>query len=211
MPIDLAIFGRLRPYLYHLTDERNLARIRRTRVLESAGSLASRAGLTEILDRRRREHRPILIDDEIVILRDQAPLHEGNMRLDEGWDFPRLVRHINDRVFFWPGGADGPISYGLRHFGRYESESPAIIRVRFDSFLDVNSGQQLRFSKCNSGSPRWSRGIPGSRGANTFVPPEEASFRPAHVVEVTVCGEVVLPDDTEIGARPGGPWSPFLQ
>src|SRR5687768_10866263 len=110
MPIDLGTYASLRPFLYHLTAKENLARIVRTWRVESAVALADRAGRPDIVLARRRAHVPVEIAGETVLLRDQAPLHRGNMRLDEGWSFEQLVQHINERVFFWPGGADGPIS-----------------------------------------------------------------------------------------------------
>jgi len=203
---DLDVYGRLRPFLFHLTDSGNLSRIRRTRSLESTTSLATRAGNEHILDKRRVAHVSVRVDDSLVSLRDQAPLHRGNMQFEEGWSFERFVRHLNDRVFFWPGGEEGPISYGRRHFGRYEIESPSIIRVRFDSFAAVNPQTELLFSKCNSGSPRWSRGIPASRGARTFLSPAEAPFVAAQVVEVTIVEGARLPDDAAVGEKLDGPW-----
>jgi uncharacterized protein DUF7002 len=210
MPLDLAAFGRLRPYLYHLTARENLARIRSTRRLESAATLMQRAGRIDLLDMRRREHVAVTVEDETVMLRDQAPLHAGNMQLDPGWSFAQFVRHLNKRVFFWPGVAGGPISYGLRHFGRYEPEAPVIFRVPFSSLVAANPQIELLFCRYNSGSPRWSRGIAAPRGATTFVRAADASFGPAHVVEVTAIDGVQLPNDITQGQLPQGPWSPFF-
>ncbi|GLC28299.1 DUF7002 family protein [Roseisolibacter agri] len=209
MPFDLTTFGRLRPYLYHLTAAENLPRIRRTRVLESAAALARRAGRAELLRERRRDHVPVLVDGEPVVLRDQAPLHRGNMALDDGWTFAEFVEHLNARVFFWPGTAQGPIAYGQRHFGRYEAEHPAILRVPFAALVAANPGWDVRFCRFNSGSPRWTMGRAAPRGAATFVPADGAAFGAAQVVEVTVCDQVVLPDETAVGERLAGPWRPL--
>jgi hypothetical protein len=152
----------------------------------------------------------LTVEGETVLLRDQAPLHAGNMQLDSGWSFARFVRHLNDRVFFWPGGEGGPISYGLRHFGRYESEVPVILRVPFASLVAANPQLELLFCRYNSGSPRWSRGVAAPRGATTFVPAANAVFGPANVVEVTALNGVHLPNDSAQGQHPQGPWTPLF-
>jgi hypothetical protein len=185
-------------------------RIRRTRCLESAAILARHAGRVDLLDARRREHVAVTVDGETVLLRDQAPLHAGNMQLDPGWNFAQFVRHLNDRVFFWPGSAGGPISYGLRHFGRYAPEAPKILRVPFDSLIAANPHLELLFCRYNSGSPRWSRGVAAPRGSTTFVSSTDAAFRPAQVVEVTALHHVQLPSDTAHGQLPQGPWNPLF-
>lgn len=206
MPFSTADFAQVRPYLYHLTATWNLPRIRRTRRLESAAVLARQAGRPDLIEARRRDHVELSVHGEQVSLRDQAPLHAGNMRLDPMWSFAQFVRHLNERVFFWPGTLAGPISYGMRHFGRYEIEQPSILRVRFTSLLEENPDLEPRFCRYNSGSPRWNRGVASPRGESTFVPAAEASFRPAQVVEVTAVGSVILPEDTQWGAVPAGPW-----
>jgi hypothetical protein len=206
MSFTLDALARLRPFLYHLTSFDNLARIRRTGELESATRLVVRAGEHELLDTRRRGHVSLVVEGETVVLRDQAPLHAGNMRLEDGWTFARVVRHINNRVFFWPGAESGPISYGLRHFKRYEQESPVIVRVPFLALLQANVGVTPELCRYNSGSPRWSRGVAAPRGEKTFVKPDVAPFRAAQVVEVTFPNVVRLPRATSVGQRPGGPW-----
>ena len=69
-----------------------------------------------------RRPQPVRLDlgGRIVEVRDQAPLHKGNLHFDEGWSMARLVEYLNGHVFFWPGGADGPIDYGRRHWARQE-------------------------------------------------------------------------------------------
>jgi hypothetical protein len=210
MPLDLRDFSRLRPYLYHLTAEENIARIRTTAVLESAAALAQRAGQNAVLISKRNLHVPIWIDGVEVLLRDQAPLHRGNIRLEGGWTFEDFVRHLNEHVFFWPGRADGPIPYGIRHYGRYAEEPPQILRMLFQDLQLANPIVQLRFSRSNSGSPRWSRGIPAPRGPNTFTLASSATFGPSQVVEVTAMEALVLPVNTEVGPRPNGPWRPLF-
>ena len=48
------------------------------------------------------------------------------MRVPNGFVFEDLVEILNGRVFFWPGAVGGPISYGVRHFERYQNEKPVI-------------------------------------------------------------------------------------
>jgi hypothetical protein len=209
VPFDLLGYGRLRPYLYHLTARSNLSRVRDGRTLESAASLAARAHQSALLEVRRPTHVPIVVEGEQVVLRDQAPLHAKNMRLEDGWTFERFIAHLNQRVFFWPGREDGPNDYGWRHFARYESEKPVVVRVRFADLVESNPQVAPLFAKFNSGSPRWSNGEPPYRGSRTFVPAETAPFSASDVVEVTFQGHVFLPADTEVADAPGGDWSPL--
>lgn len=207
MSIDLAAFSSLRPYLYHLTAAENLQRIKRTRSLESAAVLADQAHNPDLVGTRRRAHVVVHIDGEAIIIRDQAPLHEGNMELESGWTFEQFVRHLNQRVFFWPGNEAGPISYGRRHFSRYAPENTVIIRIPFCPLIKANPTATPLFSRCNSGSPRWSRGVAGSRGPNTFASASAAGFRAAQVVEVTFVDRVQLPDGSVWSYELAGSWN----
>src|SRR4051812_19487213 len=116
MSFELEAFARLRPYLYHLTSQTNIERIRRTWVLESAARIFEAAGRPDLKRSRRRAHVTLGDGEDSIIVRDQAPLHRGNMSLDENWEFEDFDEHLNERVFFWPGDSCGPISYGLRHY-----------------------------------------------------------------------------------------------
>jgi hypothetical protein len=206
VPFDLDTYAALRPQLYHLTARSNLPRIRAGRQLESAASLATRANQAALIEARRAAHVPILVDGEQVVLRDQSPLHARNMRLDDGWTFERFIAHLNQRVFFWPGSVTGPNDYGWRHFGRYESEQPVLVRVPFPELVRANTQVAPLFAKCNSGSPRWSGGAAPARGPRTFVPAADAPFTAGDVVEVTFQGHVQLPAGAEVSDRPDGTW-----
>ena len=207
MPFDLPAYGSLRPYLYHLTARANLPRIRHGGVLESAASLAQQANESAIIEARRATHVPLVVDGARVELRDQAPLHARNMRLEEGWTFERFIAHLNERVFFWPGRDSGPNDYGRRHFARYETEKPVIVRAAFASLIDANPEATPLFAKFNSGSPRWSGGAPPVRGSRTFVAADVAPFSASDVVEVTFHGRVRLPSDAMVADSPDGEWS----
>src|SRR5258708_7499627 len=193
MPFTLEALQRRHPVLYHLTARTNLERIRSTGRLESAAPLLSGAGEQGMTIRKRPKHLCISVGGQSVSLRDQAALHERNMRLEDGWAFDDFVRYLNEQVFFWPGGETGPNEYGVRHFARYASENPVIIRVPFASLVARNPATAPRFSKFNSGSPRWSAGVPPRRGKGTFVAAAAADFGPGAVVEVTFEGSIFLP------------------
>jgi uncharacterized protein DUF7002 len=130
MTLDIAAFVRSRPYAYHLTSRNNLPSIVTNRRIDSAATLILKDGRTDLLRRRRPEQVVVKADDHEVSLRDQEPLHRGNVILRGGWSFDDLVEALNSRVFFWPGTADGPNDYGRRHFGRYRVEEPVIVRLR---------------------------------------------------------------------------------
>src|SRR5688572_6196850 len=129
MTISTDDLVRLRPYLFHLTASSNIAAIGRARKLKSAACLLTEAGRKELIGVRRKLHLPVQVNGSQVQLRDQAPLHAGNMDLSKGWRFEDFVAHLDGRVFFWPGNRSGPIAYGRRHYERYASERPTILRI----------------------------------------------------------------------------------
>ena len=148
----------------------------------------------------------IKIGEDIVRVRDQAPLYEGNVELPFRYTFADFIESLNSRVFFWPGNSDGPISYGIRHFERYRDERPVIIRVSVESVMKANPDAEPQFCAYNSGSPRCSNGKKSRRGPDTFTPAAAFVGVPTNVVEVTFDREVSLPADLEVGSSPKGPW-----
>jgi hypothetical protein len=199
-------YAGLRPYLYHLTDRSNLARIRETNTILAAARLMELAGRVDLLRIRRRGHERLNIGQESISTRDQAPLHEENVELINGFSFEDLVESINRRSFFWPGTAAGPISYGVRHFQRYQKEHPVTLQISFQSLLNVNRGVDPLYCKYNSGSPRCSGGNKSPRGPDTFLPAARFNGTPSQVVEVTFDIPIALPADVRVGNRPAGPW-----
>jgi hypothetical protein len=169
-----------------------------------------RAARTDLLRRRRTRHEPVVVGGAEILVRDQAPLHKGNLQLLDGYSFEDFVESLNRRIFFWPGGPGGPISYGVRHFERYREESPVILRISFQSLLKANPSASPQYCKYNSGSPRCSDGNKSPRGPNTFLSIHDFSGTPSQVVEVTFDREIQLPKDSEFGANPKGPWRPLL-
>jgi len=72
-------------------------------VLESTAAFLERAGRLDLLRARRRSGERVTVDGIQVHLRDQAPLHAGNVDLPANWSFEDLVELLNRQVFFWPG------------------------------------------------------------------------------------------------------------
>lgn len=195
-----------RPYLYHLTDSSNISQMARTRCIAPATVLFERAARPDFLRRKRDKPERISIGRDVIVIRDQAPLHKGNLSLPAGYTFEEFVESLNRRVFFWPGTAASPISYGIRHFDRYKNEGPAILRLTLASLLAANAFANPMFCGYNSGSPRCSYGVRSPRGPKTFLPAAEFEGTPGKVVEITFDSELALPFDTEVGSCPTGPW-----
>lgn len=159
---------------------------------------------------RRPGYERVTIGNTLILLRDQAPLHRGNLKLPNGFSFEEFVESLNRRVFFWPGTTKGPISYGLRHYERYRQESPVLLRINYQSLVQVNPSAVPLFCRYNSGSPRCSNGRKSPRGPDTFVPTTDFKGTPSQVVEVTFSSEIELPAHTKFGTKPNGPWSFLL-
>jgi hypothetical protein len=210
MPFTLARYTQLRPFLYHLTARVNRSRIEELRRLESAAVLFDASRRVDAVRMRRRTHMSVELGTYQVLVRDQSPLYAGNVAFAKGWDFADLVADLNRRVFFWPGGTLGPISYGQRHFARYVTEKPIIIRARTDALFQSNPDRAPLFCRYNSGSPRCNGGRRSPRGPDTFLSAERCQYRPADVVEVTFLDTVTLPPDAECAEHPSGPWRPLF-
>jgi hypothetical protein len=200
------LYQNTRPYLYHLTDRLNLTHILETNRLYPAAALMETAGRNDLLQARRISHERITVGKAVIMVRDQAPLHRGSINFDDGYTFDRFVESLNRRIFFWPGTVHGPISYGMRHFERYEEEGPIILRVLFQSLLAANPSAEPRYCGYNSGSPRCSYGNKSPRGVSTFLRADEFGGTPSKVVEVTFNEPMILPADTKYGRHPSGPW-----
>jgi len=135
-------------------------------------------------------------------------LHQGAIAFEVGWDLARLVAHINEHVFFWPGGLRGPIGAGLRHYEHYHSEGPVMLRVNTRCRLALNPDLVPLFSKHNSGAPRVVAGRRSPRGSRSYLTSGEFVGSVSDVVEVAFRGPVAVPDDTEFLESYSGPWGP---
>lgn len=209
MPFTLAEFAALRPWACHLTSAGNFPSIRASRQIQSAAVLIGLAGLPHLLTWRRPGHRPIQVHGTEIQLRDQQPLHAGNVALHDGWRLSDLVNSLNQRVFSWPGTSDGPIRPGQNHFAHYQSEGPKILRAPMLDLLKGNAGLTPLFCRFNSGSPGYSNRTAGPRGSNTFVSAGKFIGRPSEVIELTLSPSVALPASVQWGLSAFGPWPAF--
>ena len=206
MSFTNAQFAKTRPFLFHLTDQNNVPAIARSRILYSASLLMQQSGDSHFLRRKRPEHVIVRIGGTAIKIRDQQPLYAGKASLEENWQFENLIEELNRRIFFWPGNDNGPVDSGVRHFQRYISEDPVVLRIATEDILSINSDTIPMFCKYNSGSPRCSKGLGSPRGPNTFLPCNEANFTPSQVVEITFEKQVTLPTDIYISNSVTGPW-----
>ncbi len=209
MAFTLEHFATARPFLYHLTSRQNICHIQSDMMLKPSSALYSEAGQSVTARTIRRGHRLIRIGERSIELRDQDPLHAGNIAFSDGWDIGTLVRHLDDHVFFWPGLEDRLVNAGQRHFERYGHENPVILRVAFQELHGTNNGVEPLFCQYNSGAPRCSRGNRIPRGPDTFLAANRFPLPPSRVVEVTFKATVRLPPSIQAGLNPSGPWQPL--
>lgn len=190
-------FAQLRPFAYHLTARANLPAIERTRRLDPAAAIFTRANRQDLLRTRRRGMTTIPIGADKVIIRDQDPLHPGNCALTHGYSFEDLVELLNSFVYFWPGTAHGPNDYGRRHFARYAKiEDAAVLRIPTASLFAANPTLTPHASAYNSGSPRCNPqagGRKSPRGPDTFQPFPAFPHTPGKAIELTFKAPVALP------------------
>jgi hypothetical protein len=205
MGFQIDEFINLRPFLYHLTAQENLVRLRACRAMVPAGELMKRAGQIDLLRVRRKGHEVIEVGGQRISLRDQKPLQSKNIALPKGYTFEDFVESLNSRSFFWPGKADWLVPSGAAHFKHYEKEAPVIIRVQTQSLIEANPHVVPLFCRCNSGATGC-YGRKSPRGPDTFLSAAEFKGTASNVVEVTFDNEIALPVDTEYGRHPGGPW-----
>lgn len=214
MGIELAKLTALSPYLYHVTYQSSVSRIRRLRRLESADALLKAGGQLEWLRKRRGSMIRFVVDGESIVLTDQLPINEKKIAFQEGWTLPDLIEAINRRVFFWRGSDAGLLRSNQGHFGKYENagNQMVFIRVLFQETNRLNAERGPELCKHNSGAARQYDGEPIPRGPKTFVRPPEADFQRGEVQEVVFCDFVALPDAAEVCVGSWeGPWEPLFQ
>jgi hypothetical protein len=204
--LELERYATTRPYLYHLTHRDNLKHIREMARLLPAATLMELAGRTDLMRIPRRAHVELAVAKRVIGLRDQKPLHEGKMRLPNGYTFPQFIESLNRRLFFWPGDENRPINSGMRHFECYKKEKPIILRIDFEQMLRINPSARPLFCRYNSGSPRVTSGIKSPRGPDIFLAAHDFQESPCKVVEATFESEMILPPNTQFALHPSGPW-----
>jgi hypothetical protein len=206
--IDLKLLSQKRPFVYHLTSNSNLPSILSSKALLSASVLleqADKTGLKSHLRVRRANHLPIEIKGRTLLIRDQRPLSERALQkcLDAGLTFEDYYELLNNRVFLW-----ATVSRLCRHYDRYRSEDPVLLRFRTAELLRLNPNAE--FSRINSGATRANShlgGIAPRRGRETFQIAANCAYGIASIVEVTVRQKCMLPERFELGSNPEGPWN----
>jgi len=204
--MELQTFLDKTPYLYHLTDRKNLNAIIKGGRLISTVGLVNMAGMENaevFLRTRRAEHSVIEIDGIDHYIRDQRPLNRAlDKCLTDNWTRGDYIYHLNDRVFLWPNLKRLEI-----HFGRYEDEQPVIMRFSTGDIFELNDHAEI--THINSGATRPSGVFGGKaapRGKNTFKKIEDFELTAVRVAEVTFPGFCILPASFHIGNSPDGEW-----
>lgn len=142
---------------------------------------------------RRKRDLTVEVDGEPVVLRDQAPLLEGHIRWEQGWDLSRFVTALNQRVFFWPGRCDRPSSRaGANGAAFLEISGVVAVLVPTDGILDPGVTPKVELSRYNTGGPRTTAGVKSPRGDSTFVSLGAWQGPPSLVREVAVAGSLDL-------------------
>src|SRR5262245_17521055 len=149
MPVDLARFSELRPYLYHVTARENLDSLRRRRGIDCAAALMRRCNRTDLLRWRRTSSMTLHDDTDTFVLKDQHPLVEANIDF-RGCSMQEFVEYLNEHVFFWPGRIDGPIRAGLNLHAHYEHETPGVLRIPTRDLVATNSDVEALFCEFNA-------------------------------------------------------------
>lgn len=201
--MDLQKFIHERPYLYHLTSEKNTSNIIKGKTLYSANTLIDMSDSVNnqrFKSTRRLIHQEIGIKDEVVSLRDQRPISEKALAkcLTHNWTVSDFLHHLNDRVFMWP-----TLERLWRHFNRYEQEKPIIFRFSTREIIDANP--HVKFCRLNSGATRansYLGGKPPERGKDTFMPAHLFNFSVRDVAEVTFEKQCLLAGPITIGTKP---------
>ncbi|WP_207516094.1 DUF7002 family protein [Longitalea luteola] len=204
--MDKQEFIKKTPFLYHLTDSRNLDFIKHQKKLLSTSEIVAISGIAEaddFLKSKRPQHSILVVNGVNVFIRDQRPLNKALEKcLTDNWTPADFIYHLNRRVFMWPN-----IKRLAIHYGRYESENPIIFRFNTNDILALNG--HVEFSKINSGATRPSATLGGKaapRGKDTFQTFEDYSFNISSVTEVTFPQYCILPQQFEIGSSPNGDW-----
>jgi hypothetical protein len=208
MPFSIEEFGRLRPFLYHVSDRENLRALQATRRLGTAASVIRSANRPEWLALRRRDAVHLDTPDGRVVLKDQRPLIAANMELTTEWSLAEFVEYLNSFTYFWPGNDRGPIGPGQRLLDHYEPDGPLVLRVATDDLLRDNAPMIPEFCAFNSGAPRYHSGKRAIRGPHLFKSAVEFPRRASEVVEVAFRGDVLLPAATLIRSSSG--WASFF-
>ncbi len=204
-------FIKKHPYLYHLTDARNVVNINKVGRIFSTNTISNLAGTNnpdELLSKRRAQHEMISINGTKIHIRDQRPLNKAlDNCLTDGWSAADFIRLLNQRVFLWPN-----LKRLTIHFDRYSHENPIIFRFLSEDILQMHP--EAQFSRINSGATRPTGALGGKaalRGPNTFQEALEYEHPPRTVAEVTIPTFCNLPVAYWMGDAPWGPWKKVVR
>ena len=209
--MDVQKFSRLRPFLYHLTDRKNLNNIIETKKLFSTKKIVENSNISnkrEFLRTKRKGHRAVCSNGINYNIRDQQPISMIALPkcLSDGWNPGDFIEHLNKRVYFWC-----TLERLKRHFNRYLDEKPVILKFLTSEIIELNK-DNVEYCRINSGATRansYLGGIAPMRGAKTFLKGDLYPLTPGSVVEVTVCFECILPENYYLTEYPGGPWKAY--
>jgi hypothetical protein len=209
--MDAEALARIRPWAYHTTTPVNFEAIKHWRKLRSARQLLTGTPHAHLLDKRRLETERVIIEGVPVEIRDQRPLQKGHIEFEPDFSFEVLLSELNDRVFFWPGGADGLRERGRAYLRRYASQGKTVVlRCLLRELLGLNEDRRSYVSACNSGAPRSNpKSGYAARGWSTFQLLNDASFKPVVVQEISFRSEALLPANTEWARSFDRKWRPL--
>lgn len=200
--MDVKKFQSKRPYLYHLTSDKNLANILKGKLLLSTKEIVKLSKTSdEILRRKRPVHITIEKGEIFFHIRDQRPISEKLLSgcLLDGLTLEEYYELLNERVFWWP-----TIDRLTKHFNRYAFEKPKIICVKTFELFDINA-ENIEFSRLNSGALRANSYLDGKapgRGRSTFAPADKFDYGIGSVAEVTFLNQCKLPTKIQILQTP---------
>ncbi len=213
MGITLDSLTEMSPFLYHVTYEVALERIRRLRQLESAAALMEAGNQLCGLRKRRDSMVELMVGGDTIVLTDQRPINEKNIAFQDGWVLSDLIEALNRRVFFWRGSNEGLLRSNQGHFKKFEKAGHRLVflRMRFDETNRLNAERGPELCKHNSGAARQYNGKPIPRGPKTFVQPDDADFKKGDVQEVVFRDFVIVPTMAEACTGSwSGPWQPLF-
>jgi len=205
--MDLKEFIEARPYLYHLTNRKNLDIIFDERRMLSTKTIAhtvfDKKKAKEFLRTRRPAHETVTLNKRTLHIRDQKPVIVTvlSKSLTDG-DSGDFIELLNKRVFWWP-----TLNRLNRHYNVYAAEKPVILRVETAEMLKLNPKPE--FCHLNSGATRCHPAHGGHaplRGSNSFLYAKDYNMSIASVAEVTFIDECDLPETIWTASNPDGPW-----
>jgi len=199
-------FVRRWPFCYHVTFTPNIARIREAGMLYAAQTLLRSAG-HPALRHRREADMTIRIDDRSVVLRNQRALDPCALALPADCSLGDYIAFLNERAYFWPGTASGPVDDALRLWASHAAgDPPAVVRVPSLWLVDANGDAALQVADCNTGASWMEGGRKAYRAPRRCRHVVDFSGDPEAVNEVSFRHAVRLPRSTQVAASCRGGW-----